>query len=108
MKLFEIRMKVKPGAEAPEGVTGAMVCCFASAEDYGQAVGNALNEAQLRGIDVEDVLSPVRELETTRWGEYVQITWPEYAASFPTQAEIGALADAQSVFFSPFVGHAGA
>jgi hypothetical protein len=108
MKLFEIRMKVKPGPEAPEGVIGAMVCCFASAEDYGQAVGNALNEARLRGIDVEDVLSPVRELPKVRWAEYVQTTWPEYVSSFPTQAEIGALADARSVFFSPFVGYAGA
>lgn len=104
MKLFEIRMKVKPGPDAPDGVTQALTCCFASAEDYGQAVGNALGYARDSGVEVLDVLSPVRELEAERWGEYVSVTWPEYAANLPTQAEIGALAESQSLFFSPFVG----
>ncbi|MBS0296237.1 MAG: hypothetical protein JSR45_07995 [Proteobacteria bacterium] len=103
MKLFEIRMKVAPGPDAPPGVTETFACCFASAADYGQAVGNALGYARDSGVEVLDVLSPVRELEPERWGEYVAVTWPEYAANLPTQAEIGALVESQSLFFSPFV-----
>jgi hypothetical protein len=107
MNLYEVRLKVGPGPDSPEGVTGALVCCFSPGEDYRSAVSSAVHEAGLRGIEVHDVQSPVRELPIDRWGEYVSTTWPEFAANFPTQDEIGALVEGKSIFFGPFLGHEG-
>jgi len=88
----------------PAGMAGALVACYAAAPDYQTAISNAVRAVRSMHLTFVDVVGNVREIPSDGWSKYVLDVWPEFAARFPTQAELSGLVESGAVFFGPFAG----
>jgi hypothetical protein len=105
---FEIPVKVGRGANStmPERLKGAYVCCYSAAPDFETAVRKAVTKLKEEGLIFEDIPDQkVRQLDPKKWREYVDGSWSEFAAHFPTQEQVLAGVPEGRVFFGPFCGY---
>jgi len=105
--LFEVPVKVlnREGCGLPSEFAGAIVVCYAAAEDALSAVKRAKIAVEALKYGFDDLARPtVRELDLGQWEAYVQNAWPEDAETLPTQDELPELVERGIVFLSPAVG----
>lgn len=103
-KVFIIPFHVKPieGGVLPSGVSGAYVSCYTSGEEYVDAVKKSLMKLSADGLEVQEILQPIHEMEPESWEKHVKEVWGGYSQSLPTQGEFVASMAKGDVVYGPF------
>lgn len=94
--LYEITMKVlRDGG-------GAYVSCYAAGPDHEAAIRSGVTKLAGTGFHFDALVGPVREIDPSRWSDYVAKVWPECTATLPGDMEISAIVSEGGAFFGPF------
>jgi hypothetical protein len=89
----------------PPNLIGALVVCFASAEDHLAALRAVVAKLTSDGYVFQDMHGQLCELDPSRWRDYVASKWSEFTGHFPTQDELLRRVEAGEIFYGPFCGY---
>ena len=89
----------------PPNLIGAFVICYAPADNHLDALKDSVSKLTDEGYMFEDMHGEIRELDPSRWRDYVASTWNELADHFPTQDELLRRVEAGEIFYGPFCGY---
>lgn len=106
--LFLLNLQIGHGrSEMPTHLAGAFVAVYVAAVDHEAALAQAVARIQARGYEFIDLADgKVHQLDPLKWDDYVERAWPEFAAHFPTQAEVmTGLRSSDWVCFGPFAAY---
>jgi hypothetical protein len=104
--LYEVPVRVlnRTGCGLPIEFSGAVIACYVAAPDPLLAVKRAKLAVEKFNYAFDDLVSnQVRELDISKWDDYVRQTWPEATDELPQQNELPGLVGRGVVFLGPAV-----
>ena len=86
----------------PPNLIGALVVCYATGKDHLTALRDAVSKLKDDGYLFQDMHGQIRELDPSRWRDYVAGQWSEFSTHFPTQEELLRRVETGEIFYGPF------
>lgn len=104
VKVFVIPFRVArlPTSIMPPHLKSAYVSCYAAGESYVEPAERAMQRLLADGLQPEEVLQPINQMDSDDWIIHIRHQWPEYVESLPDQGEFDEAMRAGKVVYGPF------
>ncbi|PHV10067.1 hypothetical protein [Chitinimonas sp. BJB300] len=86
----------------PAGFSGGYVSCYSPGNDYVEATKKALGKLAEDGLNPEEILQPIHEIDTKNWSRHISEQWPDQADSLLDQDEFEKEMASGHVVYGPF------
>jgi Asp-tRNA(Asn)/Glu-tRNA(Gln) amidotransferase A subunit family amidase len=103
--IIPFHVKRVGGSTMPEQFAGAYVNCYATTQDYRQAVEKCVAALEADGMTVAEIMEPIHSMDSSQWSRHIEDQWPDHVTYLPNQIEFEDSMKAGKVAYGPIGGY---